>query len=98
MTALRGPLKGVTVVDLTLAYAGPFATLMLGGLGATVIKVENPHDGDMSRGNPPFIGQDGVTMDVAREGDMSLAFINRARNKKSVTLNLKHEQARSIIL
>jgi len=97
MTALRGPLKGVTVVDLTLAYAGPFATLMLGGLGATVIKVENPQDGDMSRGNPPFIGQDGVTMDVARDGDMSLAFINRARNKKSVTLNLKHEQARAII-
>jgi CoA:oxalate CoA-transferase len=96
-TAPRGPLKGVTVVDFTLAYAGPFATLLLGGLGASVIKVENPQDGDMSRGNPPFIGREGVTMDVAREGDMSLAFINRARNKKSVTLNLKHEQSKAII-
>ncbi len=95
-TALRGPLKGVTVVDFTLAYAGPFATLLLGGLGATVIKVENPKGGDMSRGNPPFMGQEGVTMDLAREGDMSLAFINRARNKKSVTLDLKREEAKAI--
>lgn len=95
--APRGPLSGITVVDLTLAYAGPFATLLLGGLGAEVIKVENPRDGDMSRGNPPFLGEGGVTMDRARPTDMSLAFINRARNKKSVTLNLKHEQGQAII-
>ena len=94
--AAHGPLKGVVVVDLTLAYAGPFATLLLGGLGATVIKVENPVAGDMSRGNPPFIGEHGVTMDRAAEGDMSLAFINRARNKKAITLNLKKPEARAI--
>lgn len=95
-TAPSGPLKGVTVVDLTLAYAGPYATLLLGGLGATVIKVESPGTGDMARGNPPFIGRDGVTMDKAHANDMSLAFINRARNKKSVTLNLKHDAGREI--
>ena len=95
--ASPGPLSGVTVVDLTLALAGPFATLLLGGLGAEVIKVENPLDGDMSRGNPPFLGKDGVTIDRAHPTDMSLSFMNRARNKKSVTLNLKHEQGQSII-
>jgi len=94
--ATRGPLKGVVVVDLTLAYAGPFATLLLAGLGATVIKVENPVNGDMARGNPPFVGADGVTMDLERDGDMSLAFINRARNKKAITLNLKAAESRAI--
>lgn len=95
--APRGPLEGVRVVDLTLAYAGPFATLLLGGLGAEVIKVENPRDGDMARTNPPFMGRAGVKMDREEPDDMSLAFINRGRNKKSVTLNLKMQKGQAIM-
>ena len=53
-----GPLAGVLVVDLTRALAGPHAAMMLGDLGARVIKVETPYGGDDSRGwGPPFLGE-----------------------------------------
>ena len=52
-----GPLAGLLVVDLTRALAGPHAAMMLGDLGARVIKVEAPDGGDDSRGwGPPFVG------------------------------------------
>ena len=54
------PLDGVTVVDLTIALAGPYATQLLGALGATVIKVENPAGGDPARNNAPYVGDDGL--------------------------------------
>ncbi len=57
-----GPLDGVRVVDLTRALAGPFATLVMAGLGADVIKVEDPDGGDISRGNAPYVGPDGLTL------------------------------------
>ena len=53
----QGPLAGLTVLDLTLALAGPFATFLLAGLGARVIKIENPDSPDPCRENPPYLGQ-----------------------------------------
>lgn len=80
---LSSPLEGVVVIDLTRALAGPHATMMLGDLGARVIKIETPGGGDDTRGwGPPFVtSEDGV-----RE---STYFLSANRNKESVTLNLK---------
>jgi len=75
------PLAGVLVVDLTRALAGPHAAMMLGDLGARVVKVESP-TGDDSRGwGPPFVERDG-----ARE---STYFMAANRNKESLRLDLK---------
>jgi hypothetical protein len=84
------------VVDLTTALAGPYATLLLAGLGARVIKVENPNGGEQSRTNSPYLGRDGVKLARAEEGDISLAHLNRSRGKEAVTLNLKHPAAKEI--
>jgi CoA:oxalate CoA-transferase len=95
--SLSRPLEGITVLDLTVALAGPYATLLLGGLGATVIKIENPdRGGDISRNNAPYVGVTGLSL--AREGDddMSVAMLERGRNKLSITLNLKHPRAREL--
>lgn len=90
------PLAGVTVIDLTIALAGPYATLLLAGLGATVIKVENPDGGDRVRNNAPYFGRDGLTMRRSHEDDMSLGVLERTRGKQSVTLNLKNPNAPKI--
>ena len=66
-TAAPQPLAGITVLDLTLALAGPYATFLLAGLGARVIKIENPAAPDPSRENSPFIGAKGFRF-VARSG------------------------------
>lgn len=59
MGIVTGPLNGVLVVDLSRALAGPHATMMLGDLGARVVKVEAPGHGDDTRGwGPPFAGPD----------------------------------------
>src|SRR4051812_14014586 len=82
-TAPTGPVHGLVVVDLTRALAGPHAAMMLGDLGAEVIKVENPSGGDDTRGwGPPFVQPD----HAERE---STYFLSANRNKKSVTLDLK---------
>ena len=78
-------LEGVRVLDLTRMLAGPFATMILGDLGAEVIKIEDPKDGDPTREIGPFF-VDG----------MSAYFISINRNKKSLTLNLKTEKGRQI--
>ena len=93
---LPRPLEGFTVLDLTTALAGPYATLLLAGLGARVIKVENPRQPDTARNNAPFVGRDGVAMVRRHDDDMSLAIMERARNKQSITLNLKHAQGRAM--
>jgi formyl-CoA transferase len=86
-----GPLTGLVVVDLTRALAGPHAAMMLGDLGAEVIKVENPIGGDDTRGwGPPFVQPD----HGERE---STYFLSANRNKKSVTLDLKDEAGRSAL-
>ena len=86
-----GPLQGVVVVDLTRALAGPHAAMMLGDLGADVIKVETPHGGDDTRGwGPPFV----EPADAPRE---STYFLSANRNKKSITLDLKAEDGRDTL-
>ncbi|MDH3944222.1 MAG: CoA transferase, partial [Anaerolineae bacterium] len=82
MTKEQGLLKGVRVIDLTRILAGPYATMMLGDLGADVIKIEAPGRGDDTRSwGPPFT-----------ESGQSAYFISTNRNKRSITLNLKSEQ------
>lgn len=91
-----GPLSDLTVIDLTAALAGPYATLLLAGLGARVIKVEPPGHGETARSNAPYAGRDGISLTRRHDDDMSMAIIDRARNKLSVTLNLKHPQATEV--
>ncbi|MFC4242162.1 CaiB/BaiF CoA transferase family protein [Gryllotalpicola reticulitermitis] len=76
-----GPLDGITVVDLSRALAGPHASMMLGDLGARVIKVESPGGGDDTRSwGPPFVGPD---------DSISTYFLSANRNKESVVLDMK---------
>ncbi len=76
------PLSDVLVVDLTRALAGPHATMMLGDLGARVVKVEAPGQGDDTRGwGPPFVGEP--------EHRESTYFLSANRNKESIALDLK---------
>jgi crotonobetainyl-CoA:carnitine CoA-transferase CaiB-like acyl-CoA transferase len=88
---MSGPLDGTLVVDLSRALAGPHATMMLGDLGARVIKIEAPGHGDDTRGwGPPFVGE---------EGDrQSTYFLSTNRNKESITLDLKDEADREVLL
>jgi CoA:oxalate CoA-transferase len=92
----ESPLSDLTVLDLTVALAGPVATLLLGGLGARVIKIENPAGGDPSRENAPYFGLGGVKLARERDDDISVTAFNRLRNKLGVTLNLKHPRAREV--
>jgi crotonobetainyl-CoA:carnitine CoA-transferase CaiB-like acyl-CoA transferase len=90
------PLAGLTVLDLTLALAGPFATFLLAGLGARVIKIENPDAPDPCRQNPPYLGRNGVTLGRSLPDDVSISALNRLRGKYGVTLNLKQPGARDV--
>ena len=91
MAESSGPLHGLRVVDLTRALAGPHAAMMLGDLGAEVVKVENPDGGDDTRGwGPPFA----EPVDGDRE---STYFLCANRNKKSVTLDLKEEAGKAAL-
>ncbi|MGI0090547.1 MAG: CaiB/BaiF CoA transferase family protein [Nitrososphaerales archaeon] len=80
-------LKGIKVVDLTRALAGPFCSMMLADMGADVIKVESPDGGDESRSwGPPFLSGE------------SAYFLSINRNKKSIALDLKRDEGREILL
>lgn len=79
-----GALAGIRVLDLTRVLAGPFCTMLLGDMGAEIIKIEEPGKGDDTRGYPPHI--DGF----------STYFGNMNRNKKSITLDLKNPQAKQL--
>lgn len=92
------PLEGLTVIDLTRALAGPYATLLLAGLGAKVIKVEEPHGGDLARENSPYLGRDGILVERAHEDDISLSHLTRARGKYGVSLNLKHPEGKRVFM
>jgi crotonobetainyl-CoA:carnitine CoA-transferase CaiB-like acyl-CoA transferase len=92
------PLDGKVVVDLTTALSGPYATLLLGGLGARVIKVENPATGgDSSRSNSPYLTDDGLSIKRRAPKDMSISMVLRGRNKESITLDLKTEAGRAVL-
>jgi crotonobetainyl-CoA:carnitine CoA-transferase CaiB-like acyl-CoA transferase len=83
----RGPLEGLLVADFSRVLAGPFATMLLGDLGADVVKVEHPDGGDETRGwGPPFLGED------------STYYLAVNRNKRSVALDLKQEPGRRAAL
>jgi crotonobetainyl-CoA:carnitine CoA-transferase CaiB-like acyl-CoA transferase len=87
---MPGPLDGVLVVDLSRALAGPHAAMMLGDLGARVIKVENPDGGDDSRGwGPPFVGPP--------DAQESTYFFSCNRNKESVTADLKSPEGKDLL-
>jgi crotonobetainyl-CoA:carnitine CoA-transferase CaiB-like acyl-CoA transferase len=95
-TAATQPLAGITVLDLTLALAGPYATYLLASLGARVIKIENPAAPDPSRENAPFIGEHGVSLGRRHPDDISVSALNRLRGKYAVTLDLKRPDARNV--
>ncbi|TYD00579.1 CoA transferase [Arthrobacter echini] len=85
-----GPLAGRLVVDLSRALAGPHAGMMLGDLGARVIKVETPGTGDDTRGwGPPFVGPE--------EDRQSTYFLSCNRNKESIALDLKSDDGRDTL-
>ena len=96
--SITKPLAGIRVLDLTVALAGPYGSLLLGGLGAEVIRVESPGGGDIARNNPPYVGKEGVHFGVKGDDEVSLTTLNRARNKKSITLDLKSEQGRALFM
>ncbi len=92
------PLHGVRILDLTNYFAGPFCTMILAGLGAEIIHVERPGIGNPIRINPPFIGPQGIGIEKRTPEDMSLLVLKRARNKKSITLDLRGPKGREIFL
>src|SRR5215468_8272757 len=81
-----GPLAGLRVVDLTRILAGPLCTMILGDMGADVIKVEPPETGDDTRAwGPPFLAGDAVY------------FLGVNRNKRSLTLNMAVPSGQKIL-
>jgi crotonobetainyl-CoA:carnitine CoA-transferase CaiB-like acyl-CoA transferase len=80
------PLEGLRVVDLTRVLSGPYCTMQLGDLGAEVIKVERPGEGDDTRSfAPPF------------QGDQAAYFLSVNRNKKSITLDMKSKAGKEVL-
>jgi crotonobetainyl-CoA:carnitine CoA-transferase CaiB-like acyl-CoA transferase len=84
---MSGPLEGLVVADFSRVLAGPFATMLLGDLGADVVKVEHPGGGDETRAwGPPFLGEH------------STYYLAVNRNKRSVALDLKTDEGRRAAL
>ena len=88
------PLSGIRVLDLTRVMTGPYCTMMLGDMGADIIKVEIPGKGDDTRPwGPPFLG--GV--DAYDASGESAYYLSINRNKRSITVNMKDERGRQIV-
>ncbi len=88
-SAAQRPLEGLRVVDMTRIWSGPLATRMLGDLGADVLKIEAP----TGRGNVPGVGSD-----LGRPWNQQPLFNKLNRNKRSIALDLKQEDAREVFL
>jgi formyl-CoA transferase len=80
------PLAGMRVLDVSQVMAGPFCCMLLGDLGADVIKVEAPEGGDQTRG----------AMGFKLKGSDSLGFLNMNRNKRSIAIDLKTDAGRAV--
>jgi crotonobetainyl-CoA:carnitine CoA-transferase CaiB-like acyl-CoA transferase len=83
------PLEGITILDLSRVLACPFASMILAELGATVIKVEQPGQGDETRSYEPIFKGDG--------GDVSAYYMSFNRSKQSITVNLRHPEGQALI-
>lgn len=79
------PLAGIRILDLSRLLPGPYATLMLSDMGAEVVKVEEPGQGDYARWMPPMVGESGAP------------FVALNRGKKSITLNLKSAEGAAVL-
>jgi crotonobetainyl-CoA:carnitine CoA-transferase CaiB-like acyl-CoA transferase len=93
-TEAAGPLAGVRVVDCSTVLAGPYATMLLGDLGADVVKIEPP-EGDATRGwGPPWVGP----ADAGDGTDRTAAyFLAVNRNKRSIRLDLRQDAGRAVL-
>ena len=80
------PLEGIRIVDLTTSYSGPICTMQFADFGAEVIKIENTKTGDFSRTWEPMVK------------GRSTYYPSMNRNKKSITVNLKTDEGRQIVL
>ena len=92
------PLDDVRVLAVTVYLAGPYCSMTLARMGAEVIKIEIPGQGDPVRGNGPFAGPDGASNERSNPLDLSTRFLKRTQGVKSVTLNLKHPKGREMFL
>ena len=85
----RGPLAGLRVIDASRVLAGPYLAMLLGDMGADVVKIEKPDGGDQTRGwGPPFVGPP--------EARASAYFVSANRNKRSLALDLKSSAGRQV--
>ncbi|UTR07128.1 CoA transferase [Alkalihalobacillus sp. LMS6] len=84
---MRGALEGIRIIDTSRVLAGPFCSMILGDLGAEVIKIEHVRDGDETRSwGPPFVGSE------------SAYYLTANRNKRGMTLDLGSEKGKEIFL
>lgn len=91
-------LDGIVVLDLTRFLSGPQCTLLLAGLGAEVIKIDDPATGDPTVGAPPLVGFHGISFSRQSDTDYGIAYLKRARGKKSAALDLKHPAGHALFL
>ena len=97
MSIKKNILQGIRVLDLSQFLSGPHTTLLLAGLGAEVIRVDNPKTGTALAKTPIYYGKD-PSFRKRDETDLGIAFLKRCRGKKSVTIDLKSEKGHELFL
>jgi crotonobetainyl-CoA:carnitine CoA-transferase CaiB-like acyl-CoA transferase len=95
---MPGILDGIRVLDLSQFLAGPHTTLLMAGMGAEVIRIDNPKTGDALSGSPFFVGPKGVSIEKQDSSDLGIAFLKRCRAKKSITLDLKSAEGHALFM